>query len=110
MTDLFQNFQGADIDRLVECIKAARAAGLSIDKYTSAGVNDNSGNVWLASEDWTGCVYCSIGFDVQWCYTCMNCGEEYDFDSYAEMIEFETAQYEKHDSECDACATETEAA
>jgi hypothetical protein len=26
------------------------------------------------------------------------------------MIEFETAQYEKHDSECDACATETEAA
>jgi hypothetical protein len=56
--------KGADIDRLVECIKAARAAGLSIDKYTSAGVNDNSGNVWLASEDWTGCVYCSIGFDV----------------------------------------------
>ena len=49
MTDLFQNFQGADIDRLIECIKAARAAGLSIDKYTSAGVNDNSGNVWLAS-------------------------------------------------------------
>jgi len=110
MTDLFQNFQGADIDRLVECIRAARAAGLNIDKYTSAGINDNSGNVWLASEDWTGCVYCSINFDVQWNYSCMNCGEEYDFDSYQEMVEFERAQYEKHDSECDACATETEAA
>ena len=109
MTDLFQNFQGADIDRLVECIRAARAAGLSIDKYTSAGVNDNSGNVWLASEDWTGCVYCSINFDVQWNYSCMNCGEEYDFDSYTEMVEFVRALYEKHDSECDACATETEA-
>jgi hypothetical protein len=39
----------------------------------------------------------------------MNCGEEYDFDSYTEMVVFETAQYEKLDSECDACATETEA-
>lgn len=107
MTDLFQNFQGADIDRLIECIKAARAAGLSIDKYTSAGVNNNSGNVWLASEDWTGCVYCSIGFDVQWCYTCMDCGEEYDFDTYADMVTFETEQYEKHNGGCDVCSEVT---
>lgn len=107
MTDLFQNFQGADIDRLIECIKAARAAGLSIDKYTSAGINNNSGNVWLASEDWTGCVYCSIGFDVAWCYTCMDCGEEYDFDTYVDMVAFETEQYEKHNGGCNACAEVT---
>jgi hypothetical protein len=40
----------------------------------------------------------------------MNCGEEYDFDSYAAMINFETEQHEKHEGECTACATETEAA
>lgn len=36
MENLFQQFQGADLDRLIECIKAVRAAGLTIDKYTQA--------------------------------------------------------------------------
>jgi hypothetical protein len=31
MQNLFEQFQGADLDRLTDCIKAIRAAGLTID-------------------------------------------------------------------------------
>lgn len=104
MNNLFEQFQGADLDRLTDCIKAIRAAGLSIDKYTQAGVNESSGNVWVWSEDWPGCVYCSIGFDVQWSYPCSDCGEEHDFDSYDDMARYAA----KWAAKCDACASETE--
>lgn len=115
MENLFSQFIGADLDRLMECIKAVKAAGLSIDKYTMAGVNDNSGNVWIADEGWRGCVYCSIGFDVQWSWSCGNCGEEYDFDSYADMEEFADKQEDATDFEgcekcCEAKTEETEEA
>lgn len=104
MTDLFENFQGADIDRLTDCLKAIRAAGLSVDKYTQAGVNQGSGNVWVWSEDWAGCVACSIGFDVFWVWSCGNCGEEYEFESYAELEEFVQDQEDKTDFEgCTQC-------
>lgn len=92
MNNIFEQFEGADLDRLTECLKAIKAAGLSVNKYTMAGVNESSGNVWVASEDWRGCVYCSIGFDVQWSWYCGNCGEEYDFDTYAELEEFAEQQ------------------
>lgn len=59
MENLFSQFNGADLDRLVECIKAIKKAGLYIDKYTMAGVNDSSGNVWVANEAWRGCVFMS---------------------------------------------------
>lgn len=88
MEQIFEQFEGADLDRLVECLQAIKRAGLSVDKYTQAGVNQGSGNVWVWSEDWPGCVYCSIGFDVAWCYSCPECGEEHDFDSYLEMEEY----------------------
>ena len=101
---IFQQFNGADLDRLVKCIQAVRAAGLSIDNFCSAGVNSNSGNVWLASEDWPGCVYCSIGFDVAWNWSCPNCGEEWDFATYAEMEEFARAQDSDTNGEgCKSC-------
>ena len=82
--NIFGQFNGADLDRLVECIKRVRAEGLKLDKYCQAGVNQSSGNVYIWSEDWAGCVYCSIGFDVSWSYSCGNCGQEYDFDTEKE--------------------------
>lgn len=99
MESLFEQFEGADLDRLVECLNAIKAAGKRVDRYTQAGVNQNSGNVWVWSEDWPGCVYCSIGFDVAWCYSCSECGEEHDFDTFEEMEEY-TSRYE---SSCKAC-------
>jgi hypothetical protein len=101
---LFEQFQGADLDRLAECLKAIRVAGLNTTKYTQAGVNQNSGNVWVWDEDWPGCVYCSIEFDVQWSYSCPYCGEEHDFYSYDDLAHYAS----KWMGECDACATETE--
>jgi hypothetical protein len=104
MNSLFEQFQGADLDRLTDCLSAIRAAGLSVDKYTQAGVNDNSGNVWVWSENWPGCVYCSIGFDVQWSYSCPECGEEHDFDTFEEMSDYA----QTHDGRCESCTPEEE--
>lgn len=99
MKSLFEQFEGADLDRLIECLNAINAAGLRVDKYTQAGVNQNSGNVWIWSEDWSGCVYCSIGFDVAWCYSCPDCGEEHDFENYSEMTEYA----ERYSGCCKGC-------
>jgi hypothetical protein len=104
MQNMFEQFHGADLERLTECLTAIRIAGLKVDKYTQVGVNPNSGNVWVWSEDWAGCVYCSIGFDIRWQWTCCNCGEEYEFDTYREMEDFAQEQNEKTDwSACEAC-------
>jgi hypothetical protein len=99
MENLFAQFQGADLDRLAECIKAIRKAGLQTSKHTQAGVNQSSGNVWVWDEDWVGSVFCSIGFDLYWCHTCNECGEEYLFTDYDMMAEY----IEKHDGQCEAC-------
>lgn len=98
---LFEQFAGADLDRLAECLKAIRENGLSTSPYTQAGVNQSSGNVWVWDEDWVGCVYCSIGFDVQWSWSCGQCGEEYDFDTYQEMDDFVARQNDLTD--CNGC-------
>lgn len=104
MENIFEQFQGADIDRLVECLKAVKEAGLSVDKYCQSGVNQSSGNVWVWSEDWPGCVYCNIGFGVHWCYTCGECGEEHDFDTYSDLEKYaEECNTEAHDGKCSAC-------
>ncbi len=97
--NLFSQFSGADLDRLVECIKKIRAEGLEIDQYAQAGVNPTSGNVYIWSDYWAGCVYCSIGFDVSWSYSCPECGEEYDFDTEQECRDYQ----EKHNYECESC-------
>ena len=104
--NLFEKFEGADLDRLIECIKAIKSAGLSVDKYTQAAVNQSSGNVWVWSEDWPGCVYCSIGFNVQWAFSCPDCGEEFDFDTYAEMEEFAQDTFNEHGGKCTSCINE----
>lgn len=101
MNNFFENFTGADLDRLAECIKAIRENGLTTSKHTQAGVNQGSGNVWVWDEDWAGCVYCSIGFDVAWCHSCPECGTETDFDSYMELEEF----VQEHDGLCKSCST-----
>ena len=102
MTDLFQHFHGADIERLADCLVAIRVAGLHVDKHTQAGVNQSTGNVWVYSEDWAGCVFCSVGFDVQWLHSCHMCGEEYEFDTYEELVEYA----DKHHGQCEACIEE----
>ena len=108
MTNLFQQFQGADLDRLSECLAAIKKAGLSVDQHTQAGVNESSGNVWVWSEDWAGCVYCSIGFDVQWLWSCPNCGHEFEFETYTEMEQFAQEQSERTDHEgCEECCEVT---
>lgn len=99
MSNIFEQFSGSDFYRLAECIKAIRKAGLSTDKYTQAGVNQNSGNVWVWSEDWPGCVYCSIGLNVKWSYSCPECGEEHDFDTYEEMAGYAS----ENDGKCHVC-------
>lgn len=96
---IFVQFEGADLERLTECLSAIRAAGKRVDRYTQAGVNQNSGNVWVWSEDWPGCVYCSIGFDVAWSYSCPKCGEEHDFDTFEEMEEYAS----RYEGCCKAC-------
>lgn len=100
--NLFEKFEGADLDRMIECLKAVKAAGLKVDKYCQAGVNQSSGNVWVWSEDWPGCVYCSICFDVAWSYSCGECGEEYDFETYDEMEAY-AEQCSDHDQKCQSC-------
>ena len=57
MENIFAQFHGADLERLTDCIAAVRKNGLSIDQHTHAGVNENSGNVWIWNENWVGCVY-----------------------------------------------------
>ena len=104
MQNFFEQFQGADLDRLTECLKAIKAAGLTVDKYAQAGVNMTSSNVWVWSEDWAGSVACSIGFDVQWWWSCPNCGDEQSFDSYSELEEYARTQDEETDHEgCTNC-------
>ncbi len=102
--NLFETFSGADLDRLIKCIQAIRAEGLTLDKYSQAGVNNNSGNVYIWSEYWAGCVYCSLAGDVCWSYSCGECGEEYDFETEQECREYA----EKHDYKCESCNPESE--
>jgi hypothetical protein len=78
------------------------AIGLATDKHTHAGINHTSGNVWVWSEDWSGCVACSIGFDVFWVYSCRECGEEFEFETYSELEEFS----ENNQDDCTMCRTE----
>jgi hypothetical protein len=99
MTDLFQNFYGADLERLADCLVAIRKAGLSTSKHTQSGLNDSSGNVWVWDEDWAGAVACSINFDVSWVHSCRECGEEYEFETYSELQDF----LESNWNDCGAC-------
>lgn len=109
MENFFEQFQGADLERLADCLNAVRKAGLKTSKYTQAGVNQSSGNVWLWDESWTGCVACSIGFDVFWVWSCSNCGEESEFETYSELEEFVDEQNKKTDHEgCLQCCDEVE--
>lgn len=102
--NLFAGLEGADIERLIECMNKARKEGLKLHKWCQAGVKQSSGNVYIRSEDWAGCVYCSIGFDVSWSYSCGECGGEYDFNTEQECRDYA----EKHDYKCEACNPESE--
>ena len=108
MENIFDTINGCDLDRLALCIQAVRKAGLSIDKDAQAGVNQSSGNVYIWSEDWPGCVYCSIGMDIAWSYSCPNCGEEFDFDTYQECEDF-AQDCNAHDGDCTSCREDGEA-
>ncbi len=97
--NIFEQFEGADLERLTECLQAIKRAGLTVDKHAQAGVNQSSGNVWIWNEDWAGCVYCSIGFDVAWSHSCPECGEEWDFEMYSELEDY----VQRYEGQCKAC-------
>ena len=99
-SSLFEQFQGADLERLADCLVAIRKAGLSTSPYTQAGLNENSGNVWVWDEDWAGCIACSIGFDVFWVYSCPECGEEHEFETYLELENY----VEQYETQCESCS------
>lgn len=99
-SSLFEQFQGADLERLADCLIAIRKAGLSTTPYTQAGLNENSGNVWVWDEDWAGCVACSIGFDVFWVYSCFECSEEHEFQTYLELENY----VEQYETQCELCS------
>lgn len=101
MDNLFDQFQGADLERLADCIHAIKKAGLQTSKHTQAGLNQSSGNVWVWDEDWAGCVACSIGFDVFWVHSCPECGTEYEFEDYSDLEEF----VEENPESCTHCRT-----
>lgn len=105
MQNLFEQFAGADLDRLTDCLQAIRRAGLTVDKYTQAGINHNSGNVWVWGECWSGSVYSDLAGNVRWSYFCHECGEEYSFETYQELEDY-ASEYEH--SACQSCKTETE--
>ena len=45
MNLITEEFQGADLERLNDCIKAIHKAGLRIGKHTQAGINQSSGKM-----------------------------------------------------------------
>lgn len=98
-SNIFGTFHGANLQRLVKCLNKVCDEGLSVDEHTQAGINEHSGNVWVWSENWSGCVYCSLSGTVAWCYSCPECGEEHSFDTEAECAEYAS----KHDGQCEAC-------
>lgn len=105
MSVIFEEFQGADLDRLTACIDAVRKAELKITKHTQCGINQGLGNVWIWDEDWAGAVACGIDFDVAWYWSCTECGEEYDFKTYAELEAWQREQgkLDTDDMRCPSC-------
>lgn len=96
-----EQITGADAERLADCIKFASKQGLTIGEHTQCGVNQSSGNVWLWDEEWSGCVYCSIGFDVAISWTCPECGNEIDCETMQEAQELsEKFSDTEHCEEC----------
>lgn len=104
MSNIFETFQGADLDRFVKCVLAVRDADLAIGTQTQAGINRISGYVWMWDEDWSGSVACSRTLEVSWFYACPNCGEEHQFKCYADVAHYGA----KWVGECDACSTNEE--
>ncbi len=103
MENIFSQFSGT-LDRLIACIQKVRSEGLTLDKYCQAGINPNSGNVYIWSEDWSGCVYCTLSGHVSWSYSCHECGEEYDFDTEEDCSKYAS----EHEGRCEACDPDAE--
>jgi hypothetical protein len=106
MENFFEQFHGSDLDNLCECIQAVKLAGLTIDKHTQAGKNERTGNVWIYNEDWAGTVFSSNLMAVQWLHYCFECGEEYTFDNYEDLV----AYADKHHGQCEKCVEQEVAA
>ena len=92
------SINGADAERLADCIKFAANHALEITEHTQSGLNEGSGNVWLWDEDWPACVYTSISFDTRMSWSCPECGEEVDCDTPKQADELN-----EHYNEVDGC-------
>lgn len=57
---------GQDAIRLADCINFAAKNNIAIEEDTQSGVNQNSGNVWLWSEEWSYSILQDIGFNGPW--------------------------------------------
>lgn len=92
MSNIFSEFEGADLERFTACLDAIRKAGLKTTKHTQSGINPNFGHVWIWDEDWAGNVCCTLQGAVCWYWSCPQCGEEYDFKTYAELEAWQREQ------------------
>ena len=100
-----KEIQGADAERLADCIKFAAKHNLAITEHTQCGLNENSGNVWLWDEDWSACIYQDIGFSgACFSYSCPNCGDEQDCDDLSEVESLNEFSNE-HDG-CEDCRSD----
>lgn len=95
------------IDTEKMCNNEIRKIGLIIEKlnkigwdvsgHGEAGVNPNSGNVYIWLDDYPVVPYISLGDDeVCFSFSCLNCGEEWD-------ISEDDVKAEKYPKKCEEC-------
>ena len=65
--------------------------------------------LFVSSNAWDALAAKWYGFDVFWVWSCSNCGEESEFETYSELEEFVDEQNKKTDQEgCLQCCDEVE--
>lgn len=100
MENFFEQFHGRELRRLIKCITKLEAEGLTTTRYTDAGINSRSGNLYVWDESWSACIFIgSEGSEPTWCYPCFECGEEHMFDTHKEAQEYA----QTYDHQCESC-------
>ena len=57
MENFFEQFHGRELRRLIECITKLEAEGLTTTRYTDAGINSRSGNLYVWDESWSASIF-----------------------------------------------------
>lgn len=105
--EISKNLKDGDLIKLAKLIIAVQKAGLTLNGHGEASVNPNSGNVYIWSEDWLGCVYIRPGSGAKprWNWSCSNCGHEVDFPTYKALEKFSERTGKRYDDECEECSS-----